>query len=167
MALVNDLLDLNRLDEDRLKPVVRDIDCASLIKAAIQRCVPAAAEKDVTLEGPAVGERLVCRTDSHRVEQIFVNLLTNAIRHTPPGSTVRVLASQRSPMVEFRVLDEGPGVSPDMLDRIFDIYYTTGANEGNHGVGLALSRRLARLLGGDLTAVAQPGGLFILRVPVS
>ncbi len=169
VSLVNDLLDLNRLDDDRLKPVVREVDCCSLVQAAIQRCVPGAAEKKVTLTGPAGGDRLICRTDSHRIEQIFVNLFTNAIRHTPPGSTVRVQVAPKPPFVEFRVTDEGPGVTADMVDRIFDIYYTTASFESGtgHGVGLALSRRLARLLGGDLTAVPQPGGLFILTVPAS
>ncbi len=169
VSLVNDLLDLNRLDDDRLKPVIREIECCGLVQTAIQRCVPAAAEKQVTLAGPSCENRLICRTDSHRVEQIFVNLFTNAIRHTPPGTTVRVDVAEKSPFIEFRVTDEGPGVSGDMVDRIFDIYYTTAGPEGGagNGVGLALSRRLARLLGGDLTAVPQPGGLFILTVPAS
>ena len=165
VVLVNDLLDLNRLDDDRLKPVVRDVDCGNLVQAAIQRCVPIAAEKQVRLEGPSGGERLICRTDSHRVEQIFVNLFTNAIRYTPAGSAVRVAAASKPPFIEFRITDEGPGVTPDMVDRIFDIYYTT--TSVGHGVGLALSRRLARLLGGDLTAIPQPGGLFVLTVPAS
>ncbi len=169
VSLVNDLLDLNRLDDDRLKPVVREVDCGSLVQAAMHRCLPSAAEKQVTLAGPPPEDRLLCRTDSHRIEQIFVNLFTNAIRHTPAASTVRVHVAAKPPFVEFRVTDEGPGVSADMVDRIFDIYYTTAAFEGGagHGVGLALSRRLARLLGGDLTAVPQPGGLFILTVPAS
>ena len=169
VALVNDLLDLNRLDDDRLKPVIREAECANLVQTAIQRCVPIATEKQVTLVGPSGGERLICRTDSHRIEQIFTNLLTNAIRHTPSGSTVRVLVAATPPSVEFRVTDEGPGVTSDMVDRIFDIYYTTASVDGGpgHGVGLALSRRLARLLGGDLTAIPQVGGLFVLTVPAS
>lgn len=167
VVLVNDLLDLSRLDDDRLKPVIREVDCRGLVRAAIQRCIPQAAEKGVTLECPADEPHFICRTDSHRIEQIFVNLFTNAIRHTPRGSAVRVSVSAKGPMVEFRVLDEGPGVTADMVDQIFDIYFTTGAAEGDtgHGVGLALSRRLARLLGGDLTAIPQPGGLFVLTVP--
>jgi two-component system aerobic respiration control sensor histidine kinase ArcB len=104
------------------------------------------------------------------VEQIFVNLLTNAIRHTPAASTVTVKAELVGDTVTFQVEDEGPGVPADMVDRIFDIYYTTASSEGGgagHGVGLALSRRLARLLGGDLKAVSRPGegGLFVLTVP--
>lgn len=172
VALVNDLLDLNRLDEDRLKPVIRTADGADIVHGAVQRVTPAAGEKRVTLAGPGREMPMLCRTDAHRVEQIFVNLLTNAIRHTPSGSSVTIRAGRLDDMLEFRVEDQGPGVPEDMVDRIFDIYYTTASSDGGgagHGVGLALSRRLARLLGGDLKAVSRPGqgGLFILTVPAA
>lgn len=171
VALVNDLLDLNRLDEDRLKPVLRDVDCCGLVQAAIQRITPTAGEKKIQFVAPTRATPLVCRTDAHRIEQIFVNLFTNAIRHSPVGGTISVAVTEREAAVEFRVLDQGPGVPPDLAERIFDIYYTATGPEGmgGHGVGLALSRRLARLLGGDLTAIAQPGngGLFVLTLPLA
>ena len=169
VAMVNDLLDLNRLDEDRLKPVIRDVDCSTVVHAAIQRVTPAAAEKQITLVGIDRRRGLVCRTDGHRIEQIFVNLLSNAIRHAPVGSTVTVTGEPVPPSIEFRVEDQGPGVAEEAIDRIFDIYYTAAAFDGGstgHGVGLAISRRLARLLGGDLTAVPRNGGgLFLLTLP--
>jgi signal transduction histidine kinase len=170
VALINDLLDLSRLDEDRLRPVIRDVDCCTLVRNSIQRVTPAAEEKQVRLSGPGGERPLLCRTDGNRVEQIFVNLLTNAIRHTPPGSRVVVDARPDPPHVEFTVRDEGPGVGAEDVDRIFDIYHTMGGPDGrNAGVGLPLSRRLARLLGGDLYAVptAGRGGLFVLRVPAA
>jgi signal transduction histidine kinase len=172
VSLVNDLLDLNRLDEDRLKPVIKVVDCRDLIRSAVQRVTPAAKEKTIVFDAPSGDQPLLCRTDAHRVEQIFVNVLSNAIRHTPPGSRVAVRTARLPESIEFRITDEGPGVPEDLVDRIFDIYYTATGPEGgggNHGVGLALSRRLARLLGGDLTAIPQPGqgGLFVLTVPAS
>lgn len=170
VALVNDLLDLNRLDEDRLKPVLRDADCCSLVRAAIQRVAPAAAEKSITFVGPDRDLSLICRTDSNRIEQIFVNLFTNAIRHSPASGEIRVTVARAEGRIEFRVADQGPGVPEDVAERIFDIYYSAASLDGapSHGVGLALSRRLARLLGGDLAAVPQPGkgGLFVLTVPL-
>jgi signal transduction histidine kinase len=167
-ALVNDLLDLNRLDEDRLKPVVRDVDCCQLVRSSMMRVTPAAEEKEVTFVAPEPEPAMLCRTDRHRVEQILVNLFTNAIRHTPAGSAITITLTQDARFVEFTVLDEGPGVKAEDADRIFDIYFTTAGDEGGgHGVGLPLSRRLARLLGGDLNVVPQPGagGRFVLRVP--
>ncbi|MEO8449985.1 MAG: GAF domain-containing sensor histidine kinase [Gemmatimonadota bacterium] len=169
VSLVTDLLDLNRLDGDRLKPVKRDVDCNSIVRAAVQRVFPAAEEKRVKLAVPADNQPVVCFTDAHRVEQILVNLLTNAIRHSPVGGTVTVTVVKAREAVVMSVTDQGAGVAPELIDRIFDIYYTSPEADGQvgHGVGLPLARRLARLLGGDLWTVAQPGtgGRFDLKLP--
>jgi signal transduction histidine kinase len=173
VALVNDLLDLSRLDEDRLKPVLKLVDCCQLIQTAIIRVKPAADEKRVAFDAPSRSLHLLCHTDAHRVEQILVNVLTNAIRHTPAGSTITLSARAADDRVEITVLDQGEGVAEEDVDRIFDIYYTTAtaAETGRvgYGVGLPLSRRLARVLGGDLVAVAQlgHGGRFVLRLPAA
>jgi len=173
VSLVNDLLDLNRLDEDRLKAVPKVVDCCQLIQTAIMRVKPSADEKRVTFASPARELHLLCHTDPHRVEQILVNVLANAIRHTPPDSAITLTAEAADDQVEITVLDQGEGVAEEDVERIFDIYYTTAtaAETGRvgFGVGLPLSRRLARLLGGDLVAVAQPGhgGRFVLELPAA
>jgi len=171
VALVNDLLDLNRLDEDRLKPVLRDLECGVPIRGAVQRVTPAAAEKNLRFQLPVFDRPCVCRTDGQRVEQILVNLLGNAIRHTPVGSTITIGFEHRDDQALVTVDDEGPGVAEADLERIFDIYYTTAGQEGTgvgSGIGLPLSRRLARLLGGDLRAAAKVGGgRFMLTLPMS
>jgi two-component system sensor histidine kinase KdpD len=98
-----------------------------------------------------------------------VNLLTNAIRHSPDGSTAWVTVSHEPGQLLVRVLDEGVGIPAENLDRVFDIYYTKAGEEGAVGIGLGLplSRRLARLLGGDLTAGNREtgGAVFTLRLP--
>jgi signal transduction histidine kinase len=128
IGLINDLLDLSRLDEDRLKPVIR------------------------------------------AVEQILVNLLGNAIHHTPDATTIRLALAAQGELVEYVVDDQGPGIQETEVERIFDIYVTkaTGEHRGV-GLGLPLSRRLARLLGGELRAVSRPshGGRFVLQLPAS
>ena len=111
-----------------------------------------------------------CETDASRVEQILVNLLGNAIQHTPEGTSVRLEVSVRDGLVVFTVRDEGPGVPATELEHIFDIYTTR--KEGDMrgvGLGLPLSRRLARLMGGDLLAVATAagGGEFRLSLPAT
>jgi signal transduction histidine kinase len=170
VALINDLLDLNRLDEDRLKLIVREVDCDAVVRTVAQRVRPAADESNVHLVFSTDREPIICRTDSHRVEQILVNLLTNAIRHAPAGTPVTIDVMPESDTITFAVIDEGPGVPPDHIEHIFDIYYSTNTPDGKtgHGVGLPLSRRLARLLGGDLIAIPRPGqgGLFKLRLPI-
>jgi signal transduction histidine kinase len=170
VGLVNDLLDLSRLDEDRLKPVIRLTDPLSVARRAVQRITPAAEARKVTVELKATPRLPSCETDASRVEQILMNLLGNAIHHTPEGSRVRLRLESQEPSVIFVVEDEGGGINEDEVERVFDIYVTKAAGEDRGvGLGLPLSRRLARLLGGELRAVSRPGrgGCFILELPAS
>jgi signal transduction histidine kinase len=104
------------------------------------------------------------------VEQILGNLLGNAIKYAPAKCTVRIEISASEGRVAYRVEDEGPGVPASDVERIFDIYVTKADEESRGlGLGLPLSRRLARLLGGELHAVSRPGkgGCFVLEVLAS
>jgi signal transduction histidine kinase len=167
VGLINDLLDLSRLDEDRLRPVIREVDPASVTRRSIGRVTPAAAPKSVTLELQVAPGLSTCQTDANRLEQILVNLLGNAIRHTPERTTVRVQIANRDGRVAFHVQDAGPGVREEELEHVFDIYETKAGEESRGaGLGLPLSRRLARLLGGELRAVPpRDGGGFLLELP--
>jgi signal transduction histidine kinase len=169
VGLINDLLDLSRLDEDRLKPILRIVEPGSVAKRAAGRLIPAAEKRGVTIEVVVEEPVPSVETDASRVEQILVNLLTNAVRHTPEHSTVRLTVARDEHQVSFAVRDEGPGVPVEDVERIFDIYITRVDEETRGvGLGLPLSRRLARLLGGELRAVVPgPGGLFILQLPAS
>jgi signal transduction histidine kinase len=170
IGLINDLLDLSRLDEDRLKPVIRRVEPVSMARSAVGRVTPAANLKNVALQLSPDAGLPNCETDANRVEQILVNLLSNAIKHAPEQSSVTLSIAAANARVVYRVEDEGPGVPPGDLERIFDIYVTKADEEAQGlGLGLPLSRRLARLLGGELRAEARPakGGCFILEVPAS
>jgi signal transduction histidine kinase len=170
VGLINDLLDLSRLDEDRLKPVIRAHDPASMARRALARVTPAAESKRVLLQVDVQPNLPSCETDASRVEQILINLLGNAIQHTPDGSTVRLNVSAPLRRVTFTVEDSGTGIPESELEQIFDIYVTKAAGESRGvGLGLPLSRRLARLLGGELRAVASngTGGRFVLELPAS
>jgi signal transduction histidine kinase len=170
VVLINDLLDLSRLDEDRLKPVIRAVEPSFMARRAIGRVTPAANLKQVTLHLASSLDLPACETDASRVEQILVNLLGNAIKYAPEGSAVRIGITARDQRIVYRVEDEGPGVAAADVERIFDIYVTKAGEESRGlGLGLPLSRRLARLLGGELHSVARPGegGCFFLEVPAS
>jgi signal transduction histidine kinase len=170
VALINDLLDLSRLDEDRLKPIIKAVEPVSIASRSLRRVTPAAQLKHITLQlAPAPGLP-TCETDANRVEQILVNLLGNAINYAPERSAVRVSITTREDRVVYQVDDEGPGVPAGDTERIFDIYVTKPGEESlGLGLGLPLSRRLARLLGGELHAMARPGrgGCFVLEVPMT
>jgi signal transduction histidine kinase len=170
VGLINDLLDLSRLDEDRLKPVIRAVEPGSMAKRAVGRVTPAADARQVALELVVARGLPTCETDASRVEQILVNLLGNAIQHTSERSTVRLGITSGDGLIVYTVKDEGPGIPEEDLERIFDIY--ASKKEGDMrgvGLGLPLSRRLARLLGGNLRALSRPGagGEFVLELPAS
>jgi signal transduction histidine kinase len=170
VGLINDLLDLSRLDEDRLKPVIRATEPGSMARRALARVTPAAEAKRVLLQVDVGPDLPSCETDASRVEQILINLVGNAINHAPEGSTVRLKVTAEESMVVYTLEDEGSGILEAEVERIFDIYVTKAAGENRGtGLGLPLSRRLARLLGGELRAVARPGhgGCFILELPAS
>ena len=119
VGLISDLLDLSRLDEDRLRPVIRATEPGSIARRALGRVTPAAEAKGVTI-ALEVGSGLPsCETDASRVEQILVNLLGNAIQHTPSASTVRIEVGARDPYVLYTVEDEGPGIDEREMRRDF------------------------------------------------
>jgi signal transduction histidine kinase len=170
IGLINDLLDLSRLDEDRLKPVIRAVEPGSVAKRAAGRVTPAAEGRQVTIELEMASGLPACETDASRVEQILVNLLGNAIQHTPERSTVRLEVTAGDGTIVYTVRDQGPGIPESDLERVFDIYASKKPEEARGvGLGLPLSRRLARLLGGDLQALANAGagGEFVLELPAS
>ena len=170
VGLINDLLDLSRLDEDRLKPVIRAVEPASVAKRAIGRVTPAAQARQVALSLEVASGLPTCDTDASRVEQILVNLLGNAIQHTREASEVRLHVTAGSGTIVLTVIDQGPGIPESELERVFDIYASKKEGETRGvGLGLPLSRRLAQLLGGNLWAEARQGGggEFVLELPAS
>jgi signal transduction histidine kinase len=170
VALINDLLDLSRLDEDRLKPVFQDVSGELVGRQTLARVTPAANGRGINLALHAATDLPSCHTDARRVEQILVNLLTNAIRHSPEGSEVTLSVTRDVGNLVFTVRDRGPGVQPDDVERIFDVYVTkAGEEREGTGLGLPLSRRLAQLMGGELFAVSHPGegGEFVLQLPIA
>ncbi|HET7025953.1 MAG TPA: GAF domain-containing sensor histidine kinase [Gemmatimonadales bacterium] len=169
VSLINDLLDLSRLDEDRLRPEFQTIGAIVASERAFGRVTPAAEARSVRLVRVAPPPPIGCWTDGHRLEQILHNVLANAVRHTPVGSTVTLTISLSGDRVEFEVRDQGPGVAADRLEEIFDLYHSDASAGAGIGLGLPLSRRLARLLGGDLIAEHDPagGGVFRLRLPAA
>jgi signal transduction histidine kinase len=170
VSLINDLLDLSRLDEDRLKVTIRAVELAPIIRGAVGRVTPSARQKNVRLTLDLDPGLPPSATDPTRLEQILVNLLANAIRHAPDNGEVTVHSGlqEQGRRVVIRVDDDGPGVLPENAESIFDIYVTRPGEESQGvGLGLPLSRRVARRVGGEGTVVPQPGegGRFIRGGP--
>ena len=166
LTLLNDLLDLSRLDASRLQPIVRETDARHIVNEAIQTVLPAAQARSVRFE-TSPGDGIGCRTDPLRGRQIIINLLTNAVRHSPQGEAVTIQLRDTEGRVRIDVVDRGEGLTAEQQAVVFDAFMRAGSeNERGTGLGLTLSRQLARLLGGDLRLESQAGAgaRFILEI---
>jgi signal transduction histidine kinase len=170
IILLNNFLDLVRLDAGKVRPVWREVDLGTALERILRGIEPSAAEKGLRLDSLSGDAVLSLRTDPVRFEQILVNLLSNAVRHSPAGATITVRVEQSAAAVLVRVIDRGPGVPEDLRARIFEPFERFDPHSGiGTGLGLPVSRRLAEVLGGTLQVADTPGGgaTFTLGLPVA
>jgi signal transduction histidine kinase len=168
IVLLNNFLDLMRLDAGKVRPVMRDVEVRTALQHALTTSEPAATAKHLRLVSRTDGAREKIRTDPLRLEQILLNLLSNAIRHSPEGAAVEMIVGEAAGHVLFSVIDRGPGVPTELQDRIFEPFERFDPHSGlGTGLGLPVSRRLAEALGGALTVEDTAGGgaTFILKIP--
>jgi len=169
MTLLNNLLDLTRLDAGKMQPVWREVELAQALQRAVSGFEPAAETKQIRLEVTTAAAPTTLRTDPVRFNQILVNLLSNAVRHGPQGQPIMIQVEAAGPDVRVRVIDRGPGVPPDVRERIFEPFERFDPHSGlGTGLGLPVSRRLAKVLGGRLSVEDTPGGgaTFVLMIPM-
>jgi len=173
---IAELLELARADAGELHVSRVSTDLSEILRDLVADYQLAADQKKIQLSKDDASTPAPVLTDPLRARQVAENLLSNAIKYTPPGGTVRVgivNADGSTPPPHRRgiaVRDTGPGVPADLRDRIFDEFFRVPATEGSTagtGLGLAVSRRLARLLGGDVTIDDAPGGgsMFTFWLP--
>jgi signal transduction histidine kinase len=165
MELINDLLDFAKLDAGRMEASLEPCPLRELMDAALAVAEPLAAARGLRLRSEPGEGALVLHTDSKRVKQILTNLLSNAIKFTADGEVV-LAARADGEWMELRVSDTGRGIPAEHLDRVFEEFEQLPGSEGT-GLGLPISRKLARLLGGDLRveSAVGAGSTFILRIP--
>ena len=169
ITLLNNFLDLTRLDAGKVQPVWRDVDVPTAVERVFSGVRPTAEAKRITLEVRRADIVAAFRTDPVRLEQILVNLLTNAVRHSPDGSSVVVQVVAADSDVRFAVIDRGPGIPMELQNRIFEPFERFDPHSGvGTGLGLPVSRRLAEVLGGRLTVESEvgKGAIFTLVLPL-
>jgi two-component system sensor histidine kinase KdpD len=161
-ALVDNLLDMSRLQAGALALAPEPVDLADVAAAAVRAVGPAA--RDVAISVPDDVPDAVA--DPVLLERAVANLVANALRFSPPGRPPQVRASARDGRVELRVVDGGPGVPREDWDRIFLPFQRLGDTDAGAGVGLglALSRGLVEAMGGTLVPDATPGGGLTMTV---
>jgi len=158
--IVDDLLDLSRLESGRWSASVSDLDTAAIAEEIAATYRDAATAKGLKLDLRLDPEAATFRADRTAVRQVLSNLADNAVRHTEQGSVTN-FSRAAADGVWIGVTDTGPGISPDHLPRIFERFYRVDAARGRHtggtGLGLAIVKHLVDAHGGRLDATSEPG----------
>ncbi|HYC96841.1 ATP-binding protein [Brevundimonas sp.] len=172
LAVLNDILDLSKIEAGKLEVVAEDFELADAVRSAFDAFVGLAQEKGLDcrldLEPSCEG---VWRGDAMRTRQIVSNLLANAVKFTQAGS-VRVEVRADDASIQIVVTDTGIGMPPDVLSRLFSKFSqadsSTTRRFGGTGLGLAISRELAHLMDGDIAVESEPGAgsRFTVRLPM-
>ncbi len=164
--LATDLLDLSRMDAGRIRIEQEDVGLAEAVRIVAEEFGAVADASDHTLIVD-VDDDAWALADEERVQQIVRALAGNAIAHTPPGTHVRLRAERRGGRVAILVEDDGPGIPPEHLGRVFQRFYRVeGGQASGSGLGLAIARELAGRMAGTVTVASRPGEtVFTLDLP--
>jgi signal transduction histidine kinase len=160
LKLIDDLLDLSRLEESRLRLSLAEVDLVAFLRNLVDEAGPLVQRKQIRVAFYSDLEACLLWFDPHRMERVFVNLLSNAAKFTPEGGEIRVALRDRGGEVEVTVSDTGPGFPADQAESIFQRFYQVdmgGTRKyGGTGIGLALAKDLTDLHGGTIHAQSEP-----------
>jgi two-component system CheB/CheR fusion protein len=173
-SLLDDLLDVSRITRGVFLLKKNYVEIKGLMEAAVEEVQPAVDAKRHTLRSEWPPTRLVLEVDSIRLTQVLSNLLMNAVKYTPPGGLITMGCRLESYGIIIFVRDNGVGLGPDMLTKVFHMFTRvesdTNRAEGGLGVGLALAKGLVELHGGQLEAQSAglgQGSEFVVSLPLS
>ena len=168
LALLDDLSDLEVVEAEDFATAPDPIDVADVARRAAGILGVRARERGIVIDPPRIGETLPAVAEFRRVLQVLLNIIGNAIRYAPADSQVWIRLEDEGGRAKVIVADQGPGLSAEDQERIFEKFERLGrSGDGGSGLGLYISRRLARAMGGDLTVESAPGqgARFILELP--
>ncbi|MFN2510306.1 MAG: response regulator [Pyrinomonadaceae bacterium] len=172
--LIDDLLDVSRIITGKLQIELRPVNLASVIEAAIDAVRPAFEAKDIHFETDMDSAAYLVPGDANRLQQIFWNLFSNAVKFTPPGGRVRVEVDRDEPQAKVSVSDSGIGIKPDFLPYIFDRFRqadgSTTRVHGGLGLGLAIVKHLVQLHQGTVDVESKgnnEGATFTVSLPLA
>jgi PAS domain S-box-containing protein len=173
--LIDDLMDVSRIGQGLIELRPQPIELKTVLNRAIEATRSPLEERNHHLELCLPDRPIALEADSTRIEQVFGNLLTNAIKYTSPGGLIRVSVEvvDDESEVAIKVSDNGLGIEPEMLPKIFGMFVqevkNLGHAQGGLGIGLGLSRNLVELHGGRITATSEgpgKGSEFEVRLPI-
>jgi len=159
-AMINDFLDLARLQSGRARLAHVPVDIGGLLRDCVSVMKPQADKKNIQVELDAPAGLPVVEGDAGRLKQVLMNLLSNAIKYTAPGGRVNARAGQRNDSVQVAIEDTGRGIPEQDLPHIFDKFYRVADSEGwatGTGLGLSIAKEIVEAHGGQIDVVSQVG----------
>jgi len=172
LGLITSILDISKIEANRVKLVVSDVDVNTVMRDAVATLTPHARKKGLRVTWqPAQLPPVQC--DREKIRQSLINLVTNAVKFTPSGGSVTVQArADGADRVAVQVVDSGIGIAPQNLARVFDVFFqvdgTTTREFGGAGLGLAIVKSYVEAHAGDVKVESVPGQgtTFTLSLPV-
>jgi PAS domain S-box-containing protein len=169
--VVDDLLEASRIVRGDVALTVAEVDLRVTVRDALDTAAPAFDERHHHLEVALPDEAVVVCADAARIQQVLVNVLSNAAKYTPDGGSIRVAMHPTADRVAIHVRDSGIGIPPEALTRIFDLFARSAAGRGHRGfgIGLAVARQLMEQHGGTIEARSDGSGAgseFVVSLPV-
>jgi two-component system CheB/CheR fusion protein len=172
--LVDDLLDVARITQGRITLRTQRLPLASIIERAVETARPLIDERAHAVVLSLPGDEVQVEGDSTRLEQVVANLLTNAAKYTNPGGQLTLMATLEGAEAVVRVRDNGIGIAPEMLSRVFNLFAQADRAldraQGGLGIGLTVVKRLVELHGGRVEAHSEGlgrGAEFVVRLPAA
>ncbi len=172
LKLINDLLDLVRLETGKLRLRIESMDVTDFLRGIVNLVKRIAEDKNLTLKLDIAEDVESIKADNDKLEKVFLNLLFNSVKFTPAGETISVNVTRDQDHILFQVVDTGVGINPDHLPYIFDRFWQAddAANRKfqGTGIGLALVKELVEAHQGTVTAQSQPGAgtTMTVRLPI-
>jgi signal transduction histidine kinase/CheY-like chemotaxis protein len=169
--LIEDLLDISRIESGQMRFDVQPISPAEVVRAAVDSMIPAAEAKSITVQTVIDPRASMIVGDPHRLQQAVWNLLSNAIKFTPKDGKVQVRLERINSHLEIVVADNGQGIDQRALENVFDRFWQASRESGDRGLGLGLSivKHIVNLHGGTVIAHSDgpgKGSIFVIRLPV-
>jgi PAS domain S-box-containing protein len=172
-ALVNDLLDLSRLEAGRFQLELEEVDMSALITETLQSLEGLAGEKGISIMRQSSPKTpLLVKADRRRLQQVLVNLVGNAIKFSEPNRPILVTGEAAKDLVTIKVTDQGPGIPAEALPRLFDKFYqvhsSTKRAGGGAGLGLHISKQIVEAHGGQIGVESElgEGSTFYFTLPM-
>jgi len=172
-VMIEDLLDVSRVTRGKIKLNRRQVDAAAIVAGAVERARPLIERHKHQLKVQVSPEPMALFVDPLRIEQVLSNLLTNAAKYTPDGGKIVVRVREDGGQAVFSVRDNGIGIAPESLPRVFDLFMQAESGrdrrDGGLGIGLALARKIAEMHSGTVQAESggeNQGSEFVVTLPL-